>query len=295
VKKNVLILLVLVGLGAGLGGFCRFEFGDPNRTCTLCHEIRGSQERMAASPHKDVNCKSCHGGTLEALGDNVKRAVKHLAGADYSKFGSTFMLSEKQVDEMCARCEKCHRAEAAQWKASGHGKMADVFLQDKDHNAAWKPADQCLRCHGMFLEGDMDAVVKRTDLASRHAVPCLACHTMHADENLAFYSRVDGRSFPAWRLSMQTIVERDGGRPLRRSPDACTRLCSSCHAANAEGIAGSGDDRTPTGAQEGMACTDCHYGHGRKADASRGRCPVTHPKKLEKMKLERQKKLSRTK
>lgn len=283
-KKNVLILLVLFGAAAGIGGFCRFEFGDPNKTCTLCHEIRGSQQRMAGAPHKNVNCKSCHGGTLEALGDNVKRAVKHLAGADYSKFGTTFMLSEKQVDEMCERCAKCHQAEAEQWKASGHGKMACVFLQDKDHNAAWKPADQCLRCHGMFLEGDMDDIVKRTDLGNRRAVPCLACHGMHAEDNLRFFSRVDGKSFAAKGLSMQKIVEKDGGRELRRSRDARTRLCASCHAANAEGIAGSGDDRTPTGAQEGMACTDCHNGHGRKADASRGRCPVTHPKKLKKQK-----------
>ena len=86
---------------------------------------------------------------------------------------------------------------------------------------------------------------------------------------------ITGNSLPA------VFVTKDG-RTVRRASDARTRLCANCHAANAEGIAGSSDDRTPLGAQEGMACTDCHRGHGRKADATRGRCPVTHPKKLEK-------------
>jgi len=272
--KRILSYLVLLGVAGAIGGFCRFEYGDPNRTCTLCHEIRGSQERMAGSVHRDVNCKDCHGGTFEAFADNAKRALKHLKGADCSKFGNSFMLSEKQVAEMCGRCAKCHRAEAAQWKASGHGKPASVFLQDEKHNAAWKPADHCLRCHGMFLAGDMNEIVRRTDLGSQPAVPCLACHTMHAKDSLRLFSRADGTSYAAKSLSMQKIVERDGGREIRRAGDARTRLCVNCHAANAEGIAGSGDDRTPLGAQEGMGCMDCHSGHGKKADAARGRCKM---------------------
>ncbi|MDY5597912.1 MAG: hypothetical protein SPG40_10525 [Kiritimatiellia bacterium] len=60
----------------------------------------------------------------------------------------------------------------------------------------------------------------------------------------------------------------------RQVEDLCDR-CANCHAANAEGVAGSSDDRTPLGGQEGMSCTDCHKGHDMKADPSRGRCP--HP------------------
>lgn len=91
---------------------------------------------------------------LESLGDNIKRGVKHVMGADYARLGSTFCLSERQVEDLCDRC-------------------------------------------------------------------------------------------------------------------------ANCHAANAEGVAGSSDDRTPLGEQEGMSCTDCHKGHDMKADPSRGRCP--HP------------------
>ena len=70
-KKAILILVVAVVVGVmavGLGALARFEFDSPSKTCVLCHEIKGSQERVATSPHKDVDCKACHGGTLEALG-----------------------------------------------------------------------------------------------------------------------------------------------------------------------------------------------------------------------------------
>ena len=276
-KLMKLILLVLAAcavfcIAAGIGAFCRFEYGSPSKTCTLCHEIRGARDRWAKSPHRNVNCKDCHGGTLEAFSDNLKRAVKHFRGADYARLESTFCLSEKQVEEMSARCAKCHPAEAEQWARSGHGKSASVFLQDKKHNAAWKPADQCLRCHGMFLEGDMSVIAKRTDLAERRAIPCLACHRMHSDKPLQLFSRSEWTSFPAENLCLQKIVAPDG-RTVKRASDAQNRLCVNCHAANAEGIAGSSDDRTPLGEQEGMSCTDCHKGHGLKADSSRGRCP----------------------
>ena len=263
----------LFALAAGAGLYFRFACGDSRRTCVVCHEIRGAQARMAKAPHRDVDCKACHGSTLEALGDNVSRGWRHLFERDHTRLDAQFCLNERQVEEVNARCAKCHAAEAAQWAASGHGKPASVFLQDEKHNRAWKPADHCLRCHGMFLEGDIEKQVARTDLGSRHAVPCTACHRMHAEDSLQLYSRSERTSFPAKHLYLQKIVTADG-KPVKRSPDAANRLCVNCHAANAEGIAGSSDDRTPLGAQEGMSCTDCHKGHGRKADPARGRCPL---------------------
>ena len=186
------------------------------------------------------------------------------------KLGAIALFGEKYGD----RCAKCHRAEAEQWARSGHGKSASEFLQDESHNAAWKPADHCLRCHGMFLEGEMSDIVKRKDLASRRAIPCTACHRIHSEDPLQLFSRGEWTSFPAANLHLQRIFT-PGGREVRRSPDAQNRLCANCHAANAEGVAGSSDDRTPLGGQEGMSCTDCHKGHDMKADPSRGRCP--HP------------------
>ena len=59
----------------------------------------------------------------------------------------------------------------------------------------------------------------------------------------------------------------------RSTRTGAEQVQSQRRGANAEGIAGSSDERTPLGAQEGMSCTDCHKGHGRKADPARGRCP----------------------
>ena len=133
-KKTVLGIFAggaVFALAVGLGLYCRFEYGDPKTTCTLCHEVRGAQARMAKAPHKDVNCKECHGSTFAALGDNLKRGLSHLRDTDHTRLDSVFCLNERQVEEVNARCAKCHAAEAAQWAASGHGKPASVFLQDE--------------------------------------------------------------------------------------------------------------------------------------------------------------------
>ena len=127
---------------------------------------------------------------------------------------------------------------------------------------------QLLRCLA-FLEGDIGVNAARTDLdASTCRVSCLQDLRRRLPATLAHRSLA-----PPKGLDIQKIVTKEG-RPVKRAGDAYTRLCVSCHAANAEGIAGSSDDRTPLGAQEGMGCMDCHKGHGRKADASRGRCPI---------------------
>ena len=87
-KKTILLALAVGAvfcIAAGIGAFCRFEYGSPSKTCSLCHEIRGAHDRWAKSPHRNVNCKDCHGGTLEAFSDNLTRAEKHFRGADYAR------------------------------------------------------------------------------------------------------------------------------------------------------------------------------------------------------------------
>ena len=48
----ILFAAAAFGVCAGIGAFCRFEFASPEKTCTLCHEIRGSRDRWAKSPHR---------------------------------------------------------------------------------------------------------------------------------------------------------------------------------------------------------------------------------------------------
>ncbi|MGN0853610.1 MAG: multiheme c-type cytochrome [Kiritimatiellia bacterium] len=289
--RRILVACSLFLVAAGLGAFLRFEGTPPARTCALCHEIRPSRDSWMRGAHAGVSCKACHGRSCEspvALFENASRVWKHLTKTSHAEFGATYPLDEGQVERMSAKCANCHQAEAAQWMRSGHARPVETFLTNALHNAAWKPSDNCLRCHGMFLQGDASTILARTGLSTtwrmadpgqgrRAAVPCLACHSMHGPTNgasaLAFYSRPEKRAYPLSALYRATIVD-EKGRTVRTSDDPRQVLCMQCHAANAEGHAGSCDDRTPRGAQEGMSCLDCHSPHGGRPRAARGRCPA---------------------
>ena len=283
VGGSIFLVAVLVGVLA------RFEGMPPERTCVLCHEIRPARDGWMQGAHTNVSCKACHGRSCEspvALTENLLRVWKHLAKKSHAEFGVTHPLDEAQVARMSEKCADCHQAEAAHWRRSGHAKPVATFLTNTLHNASWKPSDNCFRCHGMFLAGDASTILARTGLSTtwrmvdpeqgrRPAVPCLACHTMHGSHTnaLAFYSRPEKRSYPLSVLHRAAIVDEQGN-PVKVSDDPRQKLCMQCHAANAEGHAGSCDDRTPRGDQEGMSCLDCHSPHGGKPRSERGRCPA---------------------
>ena len=273
--KKFFVFIVVFIVAAIVAGLARFEFAPPEKTCVLCHELKGTHKRWAQSAHKDVNCKSCHGRTIESFGDNLKRVYKHFTVADHSRIGFQMCLNEEQIDKITYRCITCHRAEGAQWMRSGHSSPVEKFLTNVVHNAAWKPSDVCLKCHGMFLEGDIEDVIGREKLSSvwtmksarqgkRASVPCLACHNIHGGKNLAFYLRGDKTSIQAETLHIRELKTLDG-KTVSRGKSASSRLCTQCHAANAEGIAGSGDDPSLKCKPNGKDCLDCHKGHDCKA------------------------------
>ena len=292
--------LFVVAAAVGSGSY--FELSPPERSCLSCHEIQEPYDRWAQSTHRNVTCKLCHGGTFTALKENVTRLVGHVR----NKFHDEMALSEEQVVAMTAVCGGCHTQEYAEWKASGHGVgYAAIFLDEK-HNAAEQLAGDCLRCHGMFFKGNMADMVEPLDTkgpwrlkqegsASRPAVPCLACHQVHvaghpvsgqaasADEASAtskeprnpasLYCRREKKYIAAAELPVARV--QDHGRAVLVSADPRQRVCMQCHAPNAFGQAGSGDDRTPRGVHEGISCAACHQGHASEATAS---CDQCHPK-----------------
>lgn len=310
---TIIFGLALFGICAGLGGFAWFEFMPPTTTCVSCHEIRGAKEGWAHSAHTNVSCKACHGGTassVDALCDNVRRAWKHVTKAPREVLRKDMPLSEAQVDRMSAACGKCHREEYANWARSGHSAPISKFLTDEAHNAAWKLADQCLRCHGMFLEGNACDILSRVSAEGRFArvqtaeelprlwyfknpqqgrraaVPCLACHRGHpmrgddpaakfrAQGSVAFYSRAERLYFEPWQLYLQNVATTriPNSELIKQSADPKRKLCQQCHAANAYARVGSGDDRTPTGVHEGISCVACHGAHCNDPRKSCGAC-----------------------
>ena len=161
---TALVALALFGLFAGLGALAWFECAPPTKTCASCHEIRGARDGWAHSVHTNVSCKACHGGTLSsfaAAGDNLRRAWRHVTATNHPALRRDLPLGEAQVERMSAACGRCHQQEYAGWARSGHAAPVAKFLLDEHHNRAWKPADQCLRCHGMFLDGDVETILAR--------------------------------------------------------------------------------------------------------------------------------------
>lgn len=292
-----------------LGGLGYFEFSPPEKTCVTCHEIEVSYMSWTNSVHRNVSCKDCHGGSADswhALKENGKRVFFHLT----AKRHDAIRLSETQILRMVNNCQSCHAREFAHWQSGGHGvSYAGIFLDEK-HNHSIQMGEECLRCHAMFNENQIANIVTPLNiigpwrfvnpaLAGQPAIPCQACHSLHAQgapfqrmkepvsvtaagatnapcarrDALAFYVRQEGCSLPVDDLSIPRIV--DGERMVKVSSDPRQRLCTQCHAPNAYGQAGSCDDRTPIGVHEGISCAACHKPH---SNDTRGSCVACHPR-----------------
>lgn len=289
------------------GGLGYFEFMPTEKTCISCHEIIVSYSHSTNSVHRGISCKECHGhsaDSVHALRENAKRIYYHLTESRHDNI----RLSEEQAVRIMQACRDCHEREFAHWQQSGHGtNYAGIFMDEK-HNKTEQMADECLRCHGMFFEGKMTDMVtpldtkgpwrfKKPETAARPVIPCLACHKLHAQgqpflrsavetarastttnqpafrrDTVAFYVRQEGMHFAIDDLAMPRIV--DHSHPVKVSSDPRQRLCTQCHAPNAFGQAGSGDDRTPVGVHEGISCMACHEPHSNDTRTS---CASCHP------------------
>ena len=282
---------VLLVSAAGVGGMAYFHFGDPRQTCASCHEMGGVHEEWASSGHRTLHCRNCHGGSLtldaHALSAHVNRVVQHFTG-DPRK---PVRLFESDVLHAQEACRNCHPQSYADWQSSGHGATYSRFFLNAEHNKIEQPADDCLRCHGMFFQGSMADLVtplnntgpwsfKDPAKANQPAIPCLACHHIHTlagekqPAKAHFYDCRDNLYFPVTALPM--VAFSDGDRPVEVSKDPHQRLCLQCHApsqAQAHRL-GSSDDRTTVGVHEGLSCLDCHQPHNNSAKAACGAC---HP------------------
>lgn len=218
-----LIVLTVVYVGVFLatttvGSLSYFHFADPGQTCVSCHEMTTVHSNWALSSHRTLHCRNCHGGSLtldaHALTSHARRVVQHFTGEP----DRPVRVKERDVIALHQSCQRCHPQAYADWQASRHSTtFARIFLDGR--NRVDPPADDCLRCHGQFVDGDIATVVARagggavrqpaTERASgndgglKHrptpdthpeptwalvdparanqpAIPCLSCHEVHA-------------------------------------------------------------------------------------------------------------------
>ena len=305
-RKYILLIIGAAVVLLVISAYGLWNTADPVYTCARCHEIVPSYNSWTNSAHAEVSCSECHGSALSY----GYRSFKEKAGMVFSHVSSDLnnldiRMKESQVLETSERCITCHQSEYAGWISSGHAvDYKDIFM-DSEHNATEKPYWDCLRCHGMFYDGNINALMdldgkpdewKLVDKKqeSKATVPCLACHQMHTDNPVSerYVSMVDGNArisvkrFPKTSLYMRTekkhlrtdfltrVPMLDGEREVANAGDPNTLLCIQCHAPNYARLAGSQDDRTPIGAHEGISCTTCHQPHSGNTQLS---CDQCHP------------------
>lgn len=309
-KRIILLVFIpLAALAVLFGGYSSWNSANPAKTCARCHEIRPSVGEWQHSAHREVGCTECHGTALSngvhSLKEKANMVLVHLGKKDQLK---DIRLREQQVLEISDRCAQCHQSEYAKWQSGGHSATYGDIFMNGSHNVQEAPYWACLRCHGMFYEGNIKSLVqqpaepggvwkmKEAGKVSQPAIPCLACHQFHTENptlgrarrlddpreisyarpqrntSVAWYVRGDNRYIRADRL-MKISLFRDG-QPVEVSDDPVQRLCIQCHAPGFAHGVGTQDDRTPSGVHEGLSCMACHSPHSNDARTS---CRNCHP------------------
>jgi hypothetical protein len=304
-RTKYLVVAGAIVLLAPIAATVYYETGG-GTGCASCHEIQRSYDQWAGSTHRNLSCGSCHGDafTLDPAFhlNNFQRLVGHLSG----RISEPILLRQPDLPEMLARCQKCHRQEFADWQSGPHASTYSRIFLDRKHNASEALEDDCLRCHGMHFQGGIRDLVspintagpwrlRAPELANLPAIPCLACHQIHAHgaplprpaipaatpgpkqelfrPSLALFDRRNQLHFAVRLLPLPEM--RDHDRPVKISPDPRQALCYQCHAPLATNQVGSGDDRTAIGVHEGLSCLACHLKHGQQTRAS---CATCHPR-----------------
>jgi len=264
--------------------------------CARCHEIGIDYSLWHRSSHRSINCVECHASSLTT---NLRRVAAHIEG----EVPEQVHLGTEDVFAMLPRCRTCHQQEFAQWNSGPHSTTYARIFTDREHNRKRLLMDDCLRCHGMHFEGGIQDVVEPVNAtgpwrlkdpayASRPAIPCLACHSIHRQgepmvkpgertgareeiirPSIGLFDRRSRLNIDAGNLPVPAIYQ--GPRRVRMSPDQRQSLCYQCHAPLSNMQAGAGDDRTPLGVHEGLSCLACHQKHGQMTRQS---CADCHPR-----------------
>jgi hypothetical protein len=301
-KPALLLALPLLLIISFIGGYSYWNHAEPEKTCSQCHEIRNSVESFGLSAHRELSCTDCHGTALS----NGLHSMKEKANMVFTHFSSQtyhhdIQMNEKQILETSEKCVSCHQSEYKKWLAGGHSSTYEDIFLDSVHNAMEPPYPDCFRCHGMFYDGTIADLMEPLDItgpwrlkdkdkADVATIPCLSCHQTHS-ENLplsadlidslgymprnpiaSLYIRADKIHLRSDHLLIPNIHK--DGKEIKVSPDPVQRLCIQCHSPNYKHMAGTEDDRTPTGVHEGISCRACHETH---SNDTRKACDQCHP------------------
>ncbi|MDR2038552.1 MAG: hypothetical protein LBQ60_11575 [Bacteroidales bacterium] len=302
-RRHIILIVGGILMLVVIASYTTWNVLDPKHTCAQCHEVAPSHADWMTSAHADVSCVECHGTALSngyhSLSEKIGMLISHVKS---NKHNEDILLTENQILEISDRCASCHQSEYAGWLSGGHAvNYREIFL-DSTHNVMEKPYWDCLRCHGMFYEGNIHDLMTLEGNSSewgirdkkqeeRPAIPCLACHQIHTENPVskryvsmvdssritmvsnpktALYIRADKMHLRSDHLTKVDMV--DGNRKVKVSGDPNALLCMQCHSPDYIHRTGSEDDRTPIGVHEGISCMACHEPHSNNTKKSCDKC-----------------------
>ncbi|HMC72771.1 MAG TPA: NapC/NirT family cytochrome c, partial [Terriglobales bacterium] len=104
------------------------------RSCASCHEIWQPYSDWHTSTHRNVLCSDCHGDVLTLDAGfhlkNIRQLFAHIRG----QVPEQVRLKPDDVQQVNARCAKCHRQEYADWAAGPHAITYKEIFLDESHN-----------------------------------------------------------------------------------------------------------------------------------------------------------------
>ncbi len=299
---------IIVLIVAFASFYSYWNHASPENTCASCHEIESRVHSFSVSSHRELSCSECHGTALSNGFHSMKEKAMMVVTHVTKDRVEDVRMNEGQLLAVMEKCKDCHASEYAGWQSGGHSATyKDVFLNET-HNKTEQLNSDCLRCHGMFFEGNTTDLIEPIDIkgpwtikpaekANQPAIPCMACHQIHSQGKIAekpdysdpgsifyknsadsltavvsFYDRTEKMYIPAAMLPKLKLKEEE--RNVHVSDDHSMRNCIQCHATNGWHQAGTSDDRTPTGVHEGISCLACHSPHSNDARTS---CKTCHP------------------
>lgn len=195
-------------------------FAQSTDVCLMCHDdnsmtmekngkeisIYIGSELYQASPHKELDCISCHVGFNPDELPHVEKITpvdcspchsdveesfahsKHSEILDCSSCHSNVHIAAKNIS-LREKCQSCHSEETSEFKQSIHFSKtngASCFDCHSSHNVKTVNSQNCLKCHGEkefvaknIKEEKLEFVLKYTESIHGQLIECSDCHTGH--------------------------------------------------------------------------------------------------------------------
>jgi hypothetical protein len=247
---------------------------DPD-FCTTCHEMDDPAERWATSPHRRVECHTCHPGTVRqnlrqlwlAMTNRRKEAREHA-----------------RVDP--GACKACHLSNESRWKQVGQTRGHHVHavreriectICHAPGTHVLQPAeDTCVRCH----EGIQVAV------GAMMGLHCLNCHDFlgrgtelrPGSEQCMRCHQGGGGSEPVSRGGFGAVLPAiDRAQAAAAGETVHSSMpCSRCHRPHGH-VTGAGLHPTSRAASARTVVSDCTECHERERGAMHGTRALAGP------------------